>query len=820
MPKTIQSNFNAGEWSPLLWSRVPLRRFGIACRKVTNFIITAFGVARKRQGLEYLAPAFSDTGKVRLESFVFSNDVTHLLEFGNNFVRFWEDGVPEVGGLFTPYTSDQLSQLRFFAVNDVVYIAHADHETRELSRDTPTSWSLSVLTVDEEPFQEENDTAITLRVSSIDISNVDLIASDDLFDESWVGSTVSLRHIQAAQIFRTSFDEVREGPPYRKEWTDAATNIFSAGDIIFVNDAANGLDPLWTCKADYNGFDDYVGGLMNPEDYPAFFEIGIVAVDPQMVYGAWTFQTEGTWQGEWWLQESEDDGATWSTRYQMATSGSENFLREGDEEDNPLLLRVLAVTGRAETNLVTLTIAETTRSGTVLIDLFLDAKAVCGTIEKDVFSADATLKWAENEWSPRRGYPSQVMLHEARLILAGTKSKPQTVWGSRVDDFEDFGGGGVDADDPFSITLFSGDQNPIRWLSAQRVLLIGLSNSVRALIGEQERTLQPGKIRAPRQGGKGSADLQPLEADDFTFYVQQGGRVMRALQNDYERAVFAASDITAEAEHITKGGVVQLAYKQNREAMLYAVTGEGKLAVFAIEPSQDVRGWYGIETDGIIESVAVLPTDGEEDEVYVAVMRNINGADVRYIERLKVGQYRVQDDEETDDLFFVDAGIEYSGAPVTTITGLDHLEGKEVNVLANGAIHPPRTVVSGQIALQYEASRVNVGLPYTATLWPMKTEALAASGTAQGGEMRLQEIVVDFYKTLNCQFAEDPDGVREEIPFRDLDPLGEEPEPKSGYIPVRTDFGNTWDGSVALIHDDPTCCTIRTLITRWTTKGK
>lgn len=56
------------------------------------------------------------------------------------------------------------------------------------------------------------------------------------------------------------------------------------------------------------------------------------------------------------------------------------------------------------------------------------------------------------------------------------------------------------------------------------------------------------------------------------------------------------------------------------------------------------------------------------------------------------------------------------GAPVTTISGLNHLEGMSVTGLGDGAVIPPTTVVNGQITLPIAASKVVVGLGFQAQI--------------------------------------------------------------------------------------------------------
>lgn len=114
--------------------------------------------------------------------------------------------------------------------------------------------------------------------------------------------------------------------------------------------------------------------------------------------------------------------------------------------------------------------------------------------------------------------------------------------------------------------------------------------------------------------------------------------------------------------------------------------------------------------DGYFESCAVV-TEGEEDRLYVVVRRLVNGAYVRYVERM--GTMSAATLEES---FYVDSGLTYRGVPVSTLQGLNHLEGCTVAVLGDGAVMPPQKVKNGKITLPEEHSVIHVGLPITAEL--------------------------------------------------------------------------------------------------------
>lgn len=126
----------------------------------------------------------------------------------------------------------------------------------------------------------------------------------------------------------------------------------------------------------------------------------------------------------------------------------------------------------------------------------------------------------------------------------------------------------------------------------------------------------------------------------------------------------------------------------------------------------------------------VVVSEGSEDAVYVIVKRTIGGATKRYVERL---QSRFFNDQP--EAYFVDCGATYEGVPADEISGLSWLEGKTVNILADGAVHPQRVVTAGKVVLDYEASVVHVGLPIVADL---KTLPLALEGAPAAGQGTLK----------------------------------------------------------------------------------
>lgn len=194
--------------------------------------------------------------------------------------------------------------------------------------------------------------------------------------------------------------------------------------------------------------------------------------------------------------------------------------------------------------------------------------------------------------------------------------------------------------------------------------------------------------------------------------------------------------MTILAENVTESGVTELSYQQEPDSILWGVRTDGKLIGLTYQRPEEVVGWhihelggsFGSDSFGHVESIATIPGDADEDDLYLVVKRTVNGSTRRYVEYLTDYDFG----DSISDAFFIDSGLLYSGSAVTTISGLDHLEGQSVSILADGATHPDKTVSGGSITLERSATKVQVGLSYTSLLQTMRVEAGAAEGVAQG----------------------------------------------------------------------------------------
>ena len=367
-------------------------------------------------------------------------------------------------------------------------------------------------------------------------------------------------------------------------------------------------------------------------------------------------------------------------------------------------------------------------------------------------------------------YPSVVTFFEQRLVYGATNNNPQTLWFSKNGDYSNFTAG-TGADDALIYTIASNQVNAIRYLSATRVLTIGTTGGEYVLTATSDGPITPTTTLIRKYSNYGSAAIEPVQVADVTLFVQRGGRKVREFRyvGDINVAAYQAPDITIVAEHITAGGLSAFAYQQEPDGVIWAIRADGSLIGVTYRREEEVVAWHkhviGGEFDGgqaIVESIATLPSDTGEDELYMIVKRTINGVTKRYVELMRPFDFG----GVTTGAFFVDSGLRYDGSAIGSLKGLYHLEGETVTVLANGASHPDRVVADGGVSLAYSSTTAAIGYGYTSSMQTMRIESGSADGTSQGKPKRIHAITLRLHETVGIEVGNSP-SENDRIFFRD-----------------------------------------------------
>ena len=840
------TNFTGGELSPRLDGRTDLTKYSSGCSTLENLVVYPHGSAARRPGSTFVAEVADSDNKTRLIPFEFSTTQTYMLEFSNLKMRVYKDkgavlegdktitgitqanpavvtasshgysngdevlisgvsGMTEVNGkrflvadkttntfelqdkdgvdinstsftayssggvankvfeITTPYTTAQLFDLKFAQSADVMYITHPAHEVEKLSRTGHTAWTLSDCSFTKGPMQDANTTDTTLNPG-----------------QSAVGTGIALV-------------------------ASAVTGVNSGSGFLSTD----------------------VGRFV--------------------------------------------------------------FLSGGYAK----------ITGVTDTT-----------NATIEILTALD-------------SASATADWRLGAFSDTTGHPSCVTFFEQRLVFAGTTNQPQTIFFSKSGDYENMDaniGGTVADDDAIIYTIASNQVNAIRFMTATRTLIIGTAGGEFTVSGGgTDSAITPTNILIKKQSNHGAANVDAIAVGNATLFLQRAKRKIRELAYNFDVDGYIAPDMTILAEHISEGGLTQIAYQQEPNQLVYATRGDGELVGLTYQREQQVTAWHRhifggrfgnatitvtdfaniadgtrivltkadgttttftsatsatsgkfhttssnnqtatnlktlIDADSdftatvssnvvtitetsplstgfltitslddatrlaktdegkaVCESVAVIPTDDTEYEVYVIVKRTINGATRRFVEVLNVFDF---DQTDNTSFNFLDSALSYSGSAVSTISGLDHLEGQTVSILANGATHPDKTVSSGSITLDRSSTSVKVGLAYTSLLQTMRLNAGSQNGTSQGKTKRIYDITVRMFETIGVEVGPNLNDM-ERIPFRSsADLMDEGIPPFTGDKEVEFRGNYETDGFIYVRQRQPLPFTILSLYPR------
>jgi hypothetical protein len=448
---------------------------------------------------------------------------------------------------------------------------------------------------------------------------------------------------------------------------------------------------------------------------------------------------------------------------------------------------------------------------------YFEITAVTDTthVVADFVGPDASATTAQTGWrlglfSETTGYPSVVTFFEQRLVWAATTSRPQSMFFSVSADYYKHAptdnDGNVLDDSGFVYTIATDQVNTIRWMRAGKVLSVGTAGGEFIVSqGDQNSPLSPTNTRVVRQTTFGSAAVTPPQVGNSVLFLQRANRKVREYVYQFESDAYTAPDLSILSEQVTEGGVIDMAYQQEPDSIVWLARSDGVLVGMTYERSQDVVGWHRHiigGADAKVESIAVIPsTTGSRDDLWAIIQRTVNGQSVRYVEFLTPGLPEVV--TNTIQATYLDSMLSYDGSTVSSVFGLDHLEGQTVSVLADGAAHPDRTVSSGSITLNNSYETVHVGLPYTSTLQTMRIEAGAQDGTAQGKKKRISRVTYRLYNTLGLKHGPGVDRL-DIIPFRSsADDMDEAPALFTGDKEV--EFPRNWDkdGYIFLVQDQP-----------------
>lgn len=509
------------------------------------------------------------------------------------------------------------------------------------------------------------------------------------------------------------------------------------------------------------------------------------------------------------LQRSTDD-ATWVdvTTYTAPTATTYNDALDNLQYYYRIGVKAGAFTsGTAD---LTLQYAGGSLSGVAKVTGYTSTTVVSAVVLSDLGGTSATRNWYRSKWSDAQGWPTAVTFYESRLWWFGKGG----IWGSVVDGYESFDDEVEGDSGPINRTFGSGPVDSIAWAMPLARLVIGTATgekSAKSTSFDEPLTPTNFSIKTPTK--EGSASVNPIADGSVGLFVQRSGSSLCQLQFDLESNDYSAVDLSELIPEIGEPKITRIAIQKQPDCRIHCVRSDGTVGMLVKDDAENTLAWLDIETDGFVEDAYVFPAQVgvPEDAVYYTVRRVINGSTVRYREKWA---YESNAEGGTTQKM-ADSFIYETGVNLSTITGLDHLEGESVilwgngkdlgtYIVSSGSITPSETVTSYCVGLGYEWRWKSVKLAYgaqmgTSLLQPKRVNQLGL--IARNIHPRALQYGPDFVTMYDMPAYENGQAVDDETVTSDYD------EPT---FP----FGGTWDSDsrVCLKGSAPYSCTLLALV--------
>lgn len=768
--------------------RPDLSKFQMGCQVLENARVLQVGGVTRRAGLLFAGLQQNQDEDSRLKGFGFSSSQGVCLEFAHLQMNVFKNGVKIAGPFETPWKQSMIFQLDFSQRIDRIIVAHGDVPLHTIFRDTDTNWIIEEFPWDARVFEDTEQVGVTLTPSST-AGDISITSNSSLFSSAWVGQRLQLTHTQDEQTFpgtttmtdtsgsdavygNSSVSNPSIGPSATDITAVSSTLVEGSWDFTtqgmwngtFTIERSTDNGSSWTTihtlnssgsqnfsipgnespgagiliRVQYNGTSaadftfNYTSEISPAVPVGSGPSVEVVAA--QRVLGDWSFETSETWTGTFTIERSYDDGTTFSPIKVLTSAEDKNFiLAETEESDAQALIRVLySGPGGAE---YVFTIAPVDIPGEATITGVTRGTVVAATVNTPFIEAATTSIWKEEAFSPKNGYPKTSTFHQKRLFLGGSKARPQNVYSSRSRRPFDFTTGTLD-DDGMIFELDSEGYESVLWLVSHLSLVVGTTSGVWAISAPDGRSLTPENNASSKQVKKAAFEGVPgIHVDENILFLQRKGRKVNELVGgSVEYGGYSSVDLTQLARQVTKLGVRQATAGELPDSTLYLNAGE-EISILTYERPQNVVGWARWKTNGAFGSTATCPGAGEDDDVYFTVTRN----GVKTIERLAPDMHRIEEANDVGNLVFLDSAVVLeSEDPFSTMSGLDHLEGLEVEAFCDGEKRGKLTVVDGAVTFSKAYRKALVGLSYTSRIRSMHIDYGSLGSKSATYELRLR----------------------------------------------------------------------------------
>lgn len=693
---------------------------------------------------------------MRLIPFEFNNQQTYILEFGNIYVRIRKHNESSYIEIATPYTEEDVENLDYIQKGDVLFLVDGNHSPKQLERLSDVSWQLVDYEYTGGPFKEQ-DKDITAYYSSTNA----IKATGYSFSNDDVGKTFNIETYFKAQT-------IYKGTVGTTSWTSSAIIVGSS----------------------------------------------------------WSFTTKGTWSGTITILIS-DDNSSWQEYKVMSSTinnnvGSYNADITGDfggikfvkiktdlTQDDHCQLTFQSIGFYENISFKVIAVSDLDPT-TATIDLEEYNNSILTSANSYQTSGNAEPLQA-SAWEDG-AYPKHITFYQDRLVFANSRNYPFTIWASETSNYYSFKIHSELVDSDSIQTNVVGDGlNEITALVSLMSLIAFTENGVfRTGIDVWNAT---GDFALTRQSRGGSSSVRPITIDNSCIYVKPTKDAIKDFYYQYQIDAYAGDQLDILARNLFENKKIKQLAFQEQDKTIWVLFEDGSMAYCCYMKEQEVLGWSEFETDGKVVSIATIMSNFN-DTLFLAVERE-NGI---CIERLD----RRFSSKEVKDQIFLDSSIVYEdeGRQFNTITGLTHLNGQSVDILADGFIIKNVLVENGTVTLDTYVTKAIIGLPYETRVETLDINYQGNGNATFGDKRRAVSAVVQFIDSCDCKMGTS-NGPLDEVIFRTDEPLGTPTPLKTEKKDINLTSSHNEEEHIVIVQDKPlpfTVCAINQKVSMGVTK--
>ena len=801
-------SFTAGEMSDSMQGRTDFAKYFSAASRIENFVVLPHGPITRRQGTYFVAEVKTSSAKTRLIPFSFSTEQTYVLEFGNQYIRFYkDDGQITSGGsayeIASPYTTAQLFDLKFAQSADVMYVCNENHPVKKLSRTGHTSWTLADVDFTDGPYLDSNTSSTTMTPSGT-TGSITITASSSAFVSTDVNRFINFSNgyakitaFTSATVVSATVEDDFDNTTAVTDWKLGAFSTttghprcvsFFEQRLVFAGTSNQPQTMFFSKSGDYENMTSGTN-----DDDAMIYTIASNQVNAIQALKATRTLIVMTTGGEYAVSSGAAQDAITPTNINIRKQS--NYGSSG--VDALSIGNATIFLQRARRKIRELaynfdTDGYTAPDLTILADHISESGLTDMSYQQEPYS----VVWAVRTDGQMAGLTynrleNVVAWH--RHIFGGKSDTGKTVKQQKI-SFTANSTNVNTTSNQITITghgLTTGDQ--VYYYAASNKIG-GLSNSkVYYVISVDANNIKLAKSSSDATAGT-AISLTSAPGSNTTQFIYQGVNINNNI-------LFVSAHGFKSGNHIfyKNSGTAISGLSENTKYFVEKIddnqiqlyTDEARETVVNLTSAHSSEQTDKILTHAKVESVACIDGDGEEDQVWVIVQRYINGATKRYVEYFTPFEFN----QDLTAFHYLDSGLNYIGGETSTLSGLTHLEGEVVDIIGEGSVQNSKTVSSGSINLDIAIEEASVGLLYTSDLRTMRLDE-GYTETTQTKTVRVFDLSVRFQNTVGASVGPSSDNLTA-IDFRDSGASMDLPVPLfTGDKQVEFDAGHGVEGLI------------------------